>query len=511
MKIHKPLLFLSLLLPLVSSQVVFADDENLYAEEVPPAGKASENTAAATPVNDFRIEPGVRAGTLLLGMNSRAVLALMGKPTELFQRSEGIEEIVWRTPKATETRVILGADAVIQINVSDPKYRDLLGNGVSSPLKTIFARYRAKGYVQPKQFLFEVGDADVDGYQSNIFDDVEAGVAYHLGVQDDSNENKPPDSLIVHRAGKAALPAKGASLISQTTVTYREEHLQESAAPTPAKSRVLSIPRALGSGLPLTEIVTEQGARAWRTDSVILPGRVFVSALAVTKGPDNQSLWNPIISLIIVASQDRPVWQNVNQVTFSWGYRRLALAASKETVADNSGDMPLTSTVLRVRFPFRDFLDLARAGKFVVSIGGASFPVERAQTLGIRALARIGGASDVSLESGTSTSRSSPKTSAPVSNRAPVGGANEFFPQTRRRTLSQSEVRALSAGDLRLAINEIYARHGLGFKDKELQRRFESLGWYHARDERTIAVIESRLSRIEHANLDLLVAERKRR
>ncbi|PQV64092.1 YARHG domain-containing protein [Abditibacterium utsteinense] len=508
MKTYKPLLFLSILFSLVSIQVVFADDGNPYAEEVPPADNVSENTAVATPVNDFKIEPGVRAGALLLGMNSRAVLALMGKPTELFQRSEGIEEIVWRTPKETETRVILGADAVIQINVSDPKYRDLLGNGVSSPLKTIFARYRAKGYDAPKQAVYGVEDPGGGGYEANIYDDIDAGIAFHLGVQDDFDLNSSPDTLIVHRAGKAALPAKGA-----TPISLAERAAQEKAAnaPAPAAPHPANIPHAFGNGLPLTEVVTAEGARAWRTDSVILPGRVFVSALGITKGPDNQSLWNPIISLIIIASQDRPVWQNVNQVTFSWGYRRLALAASKETVADNSGDMPLTSTVLRVRFPFRDFLDLARAGKFVVSVGGASFPVERAQTLGIRALARIGGASDVSLESGASASRSSPKNSAPVSNRAPVGGANEFFPQTRRRTLSQSEVRALSAGDLRLAINEVYARYGLGFRDKELQRRFESLGWYRVRDERTVAIIESRLNRIEHANLDLLVAERKRR
>jgi hypothetical protein len=130
--------------------------------------------------------------------------------------------------------------------------------------------------------------------------------------------------------------------------------------------------------------------------------------------------------------------------------------------------------------------------------------------VGLRALARISGAADVTLENGTSSGRSF-KAPAPVSNRAPVSGANEFFPQTRRRALRQSEARALSDGDLRLAINEIYARHGLGFKDKELQRRFEALGWYRVREERTISVILGRLSRLERANLDLLVAERQRR
>ncbi len=482
--------------------MALADDESPY-DDASVAGEV----AVEAPVNDFKIEPGKRAGEILLGMNSRTILEMLGKPTELSQRSEGIEEIVWRTTKGGETRVILGGDAVIQINVSDEKYRDPLGNGVSSPLKTIFARYRTKGYALPRQFVFNVEEPSGGGYEANIFDDVDAGIAYHVGAQDDFNSGASPDALIVHRAGKVALPAKGATPISLTARAAQEK---AAGAPTPAKPRPIKIPRAFGNGLPLTEVVTDEGARAWRTTLVFLPGRVGVAAIAITGAPAGQGLWHPLVNLVVVASQDRPVWQDVRQATFSWGYRRLALAASKTTTVDKSGDTPMISTVLQIRFPYRDFLDLARAGKFVVTVGGASFPVERSQTVGIRALARISGASDVSLENGSS-SGSTMRTPAPISSRAPVGGANEFFPQTRRRLLSLSEVRALGAGDLRLAINEIYARHGLGFKDKELQRRFESLGWYRARDERTISVIESRLSRIEQTNLDLLVAERKRR
>jgi hypothetical protein len=433
MKIPQPILGGMLL------GIAFCATSTAHAQDETPARalNAPDGDATTIAANDFKIEPGVRAGALLLGMNSRAVLTLMGKPSELFQRSEGIEEIVWHGAKDTETRVILGADAVIQINVSDPKYRDLLGNGISSPLKTIFARYRAKGYAQPKEAVYNIEDPAGGGYEAHIYDDVETGIAYHLGVQDDFDLSAPPDVLIVHRAGKAAHPARGGTPVTPAQIAARDK---ANNAPSPAPPRLNTVPRALGTGLPLTEVVTGEGVRAWRTNAVILPGRVFVSGLSIVKGPNNQSLWNPIVSLYITASQDRPVWQDVSQVTFSWGYRRLALSASKETVADNSGQLPLTSTVLRVRFPYQDFCDLARAGKFVITVSGASFPVDKPQTVGLRALARISGAADVTLENGTSSGRSF-KAPAPVSNRAPVSGANEFFPQTRRRALRQSEAR----------------------------------------------------------------------
>lgn len=53
-----------------------------------------------------------------------------------------------------------------------------------------------------------------------------------------------------------------------------------------------------------------------------------------------------------------------------------------------------------------------------------------------------------------------------------------ILPDSDSRYLTDSDVRGLSANELMLARNEIYARHGRKFKDSELQNYFNSKSWY---------------------------------
>lgn len=54
-----------------------------------------------------------------------------------------------------------------------------------------------------------------------------------------------------------------------------------------------------------------------------------------------------------------------------------------------------------------------------------------------------------------------------------------ILPSSGSRLLSASEVAGLSKDQLRLARNEIYARHGRIFDDQGLQAYFNSMSWYH--------------------------------
>lgn len=77
------------------------------------------------------------------------------------------------------------------------------------------------------------------------------------------------------------------------------------------------------------------------------------------------------------------------------------------------------------------------------------------------------------------------------------------LPDSDTKRLSDADVRDLSKEELRLARNEIFARHGRLFKDQELQKYFNSKDWYKG----TIApddFSESMLSDIEKANIDLI-------
>ena len=61
----------------------------------------------------------------------------------------------------------------------------------------------------------------------------------------------------------------------------------------------------------------------------------------------------------------------------------------------------------------------------------------------------------------------------------------------------------MTSEDLRLAKNEIYARHGRRFKDSELQAYFDSQPWYNGTIEPE-AFDEGVLNEIEKDNIKIL-------
>lgn len=58
-----------------------------------------------------------------------------------------------------------------------------------------------------------------------------------------------------------------------------------------------------------------------------------------------------------------------------------------------------------------------------------------------------------------------------------------IFEDSDSRYLTAAEIKKLDSESIRLAKNEIYARHGRKFQDKELQRYFNSFAWYKGRIE----------------------------
>ena len=80
-----------------------------------------------------------------------------------------------------------------------------------------------------------------------------------------------------------------------------------------------------------------------------------------------------------------------------------------------------------------------------------------------------------------------------------------ILPGSDSRYIAKSELEELSAEQLRLARNELYARHGRMFQDESLNAYFNALDWY----EPTIEADdfeESMLNEYELANRDLIVA-----
>ena len=86
----------------------------------------------------------------------------------------------------------------------------------------------------------------------------------------------------------------------------------------------------------------------------------------------------------------------------------------------------------------------------------------------------------------------------------------DIFPDSSERALSEAEVAALSDYDLRIAINEIYARNHYQFQTPEMSEYFGKKAWYSGSNPDQTSV-RSGFNSTEEANMKLLEKERDRR
>lgn len=88
-------------------------------------------------------------------------------------------------------------------------------------------------------------------------------------------------------------------------------------------------------------------------------------------------------------SQGSPKWQSLNTLVLSFGNKKLRLTPAILNMDETqNGDTRLYVERMRVRVPYKDFLSLGRAGKFYVTVGGATLEVSKRSATGISTLAR---------------------------------------------------------------------------------------------------------------------------
>ena len=84
----------------------------------------------------------------------------------------------------------------------------------------------------------------------------------------------------------------------------------------------------------------------------------------------------------------------------------------------------------------------------------------------------------------------------------------DVFPWSSDAYVEESEAAGLTDYELRIAINEIYARHGFIFGKPDLKKHFEAQDWYRPT---TDDVPDSELNEYEYANVQVLKDERQKR
>lgn len=103
----------------------------------------------------------------------------------------------------------------------------------------------------------------------------------------------------------------------------------------------------------------------------------------------------------------------------------------------------------------------------------------------------------------TTVGNAPPAVPASVTARAKAQGGF-LFPDSDHRYLGEADLAGMSKLELRLARNEIFARHGRFFKDQTLANYFSQFPWYQP------SAVEVPVSQLEETNVDtLMAAERK--
>ena len=93
-----------------------------------------------------------------------------------------------------------------------------------------------------------------------------------------------------------------------------------------------------------------------------------------------------------------------------------------------------------------------------------------------------------------------PETGDEVEEAIPLG-TGYIIPDSATRRLTEADLRPLDAASIRIARNEIYARHGLIFKSADLRAYFESKDWYSGTVKDAAQIT---LSEVEAANVSFI-------
>lgn len=94
----------------------------------------------------------------------------------------------------------------------------------------------------------------------------------------------------------------------------------------------------------------------------------------------------------------------------------------------------------------------------------------------------------------------------PTATNLPMRG--ERFPQTRLHIMTRDELAAFDREEVRYAINELYARRGGVFSDKDLNTVFSAKPWYKPREDLKVDEIVNEFTSTEKANM-LALAKRR--
>ena len=115
----------------------------------------------------------------------------------------------------------------------------------------------------------------------------------------------------------------------------------------------------------------------------------------------------------------------------------------------------------------------------------------------------------INVSDSSTTANATVNTTNATSPEATVQNVNEYLlPDSDKRVITTEELSKLTPEQVRLACNELYARHGRKFQDSGIQEYFNKMSWYRGTIEPD-AFDESVFNSYEKQNKDIIVAYEK--
>lgn len=85
------------------------------------------------------------------------------------------------------------------------------------------------------------------------------------------------------------------------------------------------------------------------------------------------------------------------------------------------------------------------------------------------------------------------------------------YSQVSSRLMSDAEIESMSYASIRYAINECFAKYGLVFKTRDIQKHFEAQSWYRPTPGLSMDSINAKMTAIERSNIAKLSAAKRRK
>jgi hypothetical protein len=155
--------------------------------------------ASAATGQDFKIEPGHRAGKITLGITAEAVHQILGQPSATYRMQGKLTGDVWMANTGNDVRVVYRRGQVIQVKVTSASFKTPEGLNTESSLAEVQKHYRKLS--KTRRFVHGSGGGLIDYY-----DDVARGIAFEFTSVASETPDFKPYAIVVHSPRSRVIP-----------------------------------------------------------------------------------------------------------------------------------------------------------------------------------------------------------------------------------------------------------------------------------------------------------------